>query len=75
MNTTINKKSDRCKFAVRTGARGKPDPAAIPIVDDDRAHKGHSTQNVPLHVPYVHAYGMSLLNIKTCSFTFRHYQN
>ena len=39
MKTTSNEKSDIRKFFVRTGARGDADPSAIPVVDDDKAHK------------------------------------
>ena len=35
MKRTSNEKSDIRKVFVRTGARGEPDPAAIPVVDDD----------------------------------------
>ena len=36
---------------MRTGARGDPDPAAISVVDDDKAHK--VTWDLPKHLYFL----------------------
>ena len=46
MKRASNEKSDIHKFFVRTEARGDSDAAAIPTVDDDKAHK--VTWDLPL---------------------------